>query len=158
MSKVMRNFQPQTLIISLYETNPKLEESLLTLLTEATVESITNLDIYCENQDVHLACSICFPNLEELTIRSRCATNELIQFMSKSLNKLHSLEVIKNDMQFTCEKLSKYMPNPMHKLVVKPYMVQFNEIEEIAKVSQNTLHELEIDVEQCEERQIIKII
>jgi hypothetical protein len=49
MSKAMHNFQPQTLIISLYEKNPKLEESLLTLLTEATVDSITNLDIYCEN-------------------------------------------------------------------------------------------------------------
>lgn len=95
---------------------------------EGTVDSVTNLDIYCESEDVHLACSLCFPNLEELTIRSRCVTNELIQYMSKSLGNLHSLIVIKNDMEFTCENLSKYMPNPMQKLVIKPYMIQFDEI------------------------------
>lgn len=41
------------------------------------------------------------------------------------MTKLNSLIVIKNDLEFTCKKLSKYMPNPMQKLIMKPYAIDF---------------------------------
>ena len=48
--------------------------------------------------------------------------------MTGNLEKLHSLVVIKNDIEFTCLNLAKYMPNPMKKLIMKPYLVQFSEV------------------------------
>lgn len=45
--------------------------------------------------------------------------------MTENLNKLDSLIVIKNDVEFTCKKLSKYIKKPMKKLVMKPYIIDF---------------------------------
>lgn len=61
-------------------------------------------------------------------MRSKCVTNELAEFMAENLNNLDSLVVIKNDVEFTCKKLSKYIKKPMKKLVVKPYIIDFDEI------------------------------
>jgi hypothetical protein len=70
----------------------------MNMFLEGTVESVEKLDIYCESEDIHLAASLCFLNLQELTLRSRCVTNELVKVMADSLKCLHSLVVIKNDL------------------------------------------------------------
>lgn len=43
--------------------------------------------------------------------------------MAENLTNLDSLVVIKNDIDFTCKNITKYMKNPMKKLIMKPYLV-----------------------------------
>lgn len=77
------------------------------------VESVEKLDLYFESDDIHLGASLCFPNVTDLTLRSQCASNELVSFMFENLTKITGLTVIKNDMNFTCDKFSNYSKNQM---------------------------------------------
>ena len=67
--------------------------------------------------------------------------------MLKNLHKLCALNIIKNDMEYNCKNMSRYITNPIHKLIIKPYSIYFQEIQKISNNSINTLQELEIDVE-----------
>lgn len=90
------------------------------------MESVEHLDLYCESDDIHLASSLCFPNLKSLVLRSQCATDDLVSFMFQNLGDVDSLTVIKNDMTFTAKNLSKYLNNrPMKKISLTPYLLNF---------------------------------
>ena len=45
--------------------------------------------------------------------------------MCENLTDIHSLTIIKNDMNFSAKDLSTYIRNPMQKLEIKPYLVDF---------------------------------
>ena len=59
----------------------------------------------------------------ELIMKSRCFSDELLMFMCQNMKKIHSLTVIKNDMNFTAKNLSKLIVEPMEKILFKPYVL-----------------------------------
>lgn len=109
--------------ISIYEAEPESYAQVMEMLMEGAVHSVTKLDIFCESEDVHLACSLCFPSLEHLVIRSKCANNELVRLMVENTVNMNSLEIIKNDLEFTGAGLSAYFSRPMKRLIIKPYVL-----------------------------------
>ena len=108
-SKYLRILKPESLRISIFDKSNSEISKLIDIFMGGAVESIEKLDLYCESEDMHLACSLCFPEVRELTIRSRCATNDLVGFMFENMKKINSLVVIKNDANFTAAKMSTYM-------------------------------------------------
>jgi hypothetical protein len=45
--------------------------------------------------------------------------------MLQNLHKLSALNIIKNDMEYNCKNMSRYITNPLHKLIIKPYSIYF---------------------------------
>jgi hypothetical protein len=58
------------LIYELHDPKP-----ILNVLMSAKQPSVEVLEIYCESEEVHLAASLCFPQANELIIKSRCVSD-----------------------------------------------------------------------------------
>ena len=159
MSKYIHILQPQNLVISIFDREGQDIRNLISIFMQGTLPSIETIDLYCESDDLHLACTLCLSNLKHLIIRSQCLSDSLLGFMFQNLKQVDSLTVIKNDTYFTAANLTRFLDSrPMQKIVIKPYLLDFNEIIQMSENSAETMKELEIDVEECEGETIVEMI
>ncbi len=59
--------------------------------------------------------------------------------MCESMTLIKHLEVIKDDMNFTCKNISKYMSKKVEQIILKPHYIDFEELSKFIYQCQDSL-------------------
>ena len=109
LSKYIHLLKPEHLHISIFDRKGQDLRNLVSIFMQGSLESIETLDLFCESDDIHLACSLCMPNLKHLIVRSVCLSDDLLGFMFQNLKQVDCLTVVKNDNYFTGFRLTEFL-------------------------------------------------